>query len=228
MGAALLLLADGRAPVGTYAHSFGLEAAVAAGDVHDVASLAAFVDVRLRTAGTVDAGFAAAVCVRAGKGVLVPAVLDEADAEYAARLTAPALAASSRELGRYFMRLGATAWPSRALTAAGPARPQGWHHPVALGLVGSCAGLRPGDAALCAAHGLAAGLASAGVRLLGLDPVAVYAAQARLADTLDRMAAAAAQSAAQPFADLPVRSAPLVDVRAEQHAAAGAVRLFAS
>ncbi|WP_433457733.1 hypothetical protein [Micromonospora sp. CA-248212] len=56
----LLLLADGRFPAGAHAHSGGLEAAVAAGRVTDLASLEAFLVGRLATAGLVGAAFAAA------------------------------------------------------------------------------------------------------------------------------------------------------------------------
>ncbi|NSL42735.1 urease accessory protein UreF, partial [Streptomyces sp. 8P21H-1] len=59
-GAALLVLADGRFPAGGYAHSGGMEAAVASRSVHDAASLAAFCRGRLHTAGLTAAGLAAA------------------------------------------------------------------------------------------------------------------------------------------------------------------------
>ncbi|MYU17183.1 urease accessory protein UreF, partial [Streptomyces sp. SID8361] len=58
--AALLILADGRFPAGGHAHSGGAEAAVAAGRIHDAASLEAFCRGRLHTAGLTAAGLAAA------------------------------------------------------------------------------------------------------------------------------------------------------------------------
>ena len=60
----LLVLADGRLPAGGHAHSGGLEAAVAAGRVHDLATLEAFLRGRLATAGLVAAAFAAATTHR--------------------------------------------------------------------------------------------------------------------------------------------------------------------
>ncbi|HKT03753.1 MAG TPA: urease accessory protein UreF, partial [Rugosimonospora sp.] len=60
----LLLLADGRYPAGGHAHSGGLEAACAAGRVHDLDSLEGFLRGRLATAGLVGAAFAAAACAR--------------------------------------------------------------------------------------------------------------------------------------------------------------------
>ena len=64
---ALLLLADGRLPAGGHAHSGGLEAAVAAGRVHDLATLEAFLRGRLATAGLVAAAFAAAAAASAAR-----------------------------------------------------------------------------------------------------------------------------------------------------------------
>ncbi|TBL26634.1 urease accessory protein UreF, partial [Verrucosispora sp. SN26_14.1] len=49
----LLLLADGRFPAGAHAHSSGLEAAVAAGRVTDLATLGEYLRGRLATAGLV-------------------------------------------------------------------------------------------------------------------------------------------------------------------------------
>ena len=62
-----LLLSDSRFPAGGHAHSGGVEAAVTAGTVSDLASLEAFLRGRLRTAGLVAAGLAAAACMRAGR-----------------------------------------------------------------------------------------------------------------------------------------------------------------
>jgi urease accessory protein len=62
-----LLLSDSRFPAGGHAHSGGVEPAVTAGTVSDLASLDAFLRGRLRTAGLVAAGLAAAACMRAGR-----------------------------------------------------------------------------------------------------------------------------------------------------------------
>jgi len=58
----LLVLADGRLPAGAHAHSGGVEAAVAAGRIHDVPTLESFLLGRTATAGVVAAAFAAATC----------------------------------------------------------------------------------------------------------------------------------------------------------------------
>jgi urease accessory protein len=59
---AALLLSDSRFPAGGHAHSGGVEPAVTAGTVTDLASLETFLRGRLRTAGLVAAGLAAAAC----------------------------------------------------------------------------------------------------------------------------------------------------------------------
>ena len=61
---AALLLSDSRFPAGGHAHSGGVEPAVTAGTVTDLASLEAFLRGRLRTSGLVAAGIAAAACAR--------------------------------------------------------------------------------------------------------------------------------------------------------------------
>jgi urease accessory protein len=58
----LLVLADGRLPSGAHAHSGGVEAAVAAGRVHDLATLESFLVGRTATTGVMSAAFAAATC----------------------------------------------------------------------------------------------------------------------------------------------------------------------
>jgi urease accessory protein len=79
----LLLLADGRFPAGGHAHSGGIEAAVMAGRVTNVDTLAEFLAGRLTTSGRVAAGLAAA----AAAGVHD---LERLDAEAAARMPSPA------------------------------------------------------------------------------------------------------------------------------------------
>jgi urease accessory protein len=212
----LLLLADGRLPAGGHAHSGGLEAAVAAGRVRDVNGLAAFLRGRLATTGLVSAAFAAAACIHAAQS----ATLTELDAELDARTPAPTLRRASRQQGRALLRAGRAIW-------AMPARPDGVHQPVALGLVAAAAGLDAGQVATVAAYGSIAGPSSAAVRLLGLDPYQAYAAVAGLAADTDRVAAAAVEAAYGPIERLPSAGAPLLDISAEHHAS-WEVRLFAS
>jgi urease accessory protein len=218
--AALLLLADGRFPAGGHAHSGGLEEAVTAGRVGDMATVAAFLAGRLATAGLVAAGLAAAACTGAHGWA-------DLDAEADARTASSALRASSRRQGRHLLRAGSTAWPDPLLASLAATAPDGPHHPVAVGAVARAAGLQPADAARVAAYGAAVGPASAAVRLLSLDPLAVGTLLADLAPAMDAVTADAVQAAGGPLVELPCPAAPLLDIGAEWHATRE-VRLFAS
>ena len=137
VSATLLLLADSRFPTGAHAHSAGVEASHARGDIRGVDDLGAFLDGRLATSAPVDAAFAAAAC-RAG------APLDELDHELAVRTPSPRLRTVSRTLGRQLLRPAERAWPSTSYAALRAVHPEGPMQPVALG-VGrrrgrSCAG----------------------------------------------------------------------------------------
>jgi urease accessory protein len=211
--ATLLVLADGRLPSGGHAHSSGLEAAVAAGRVRDVAGLDGFLRGRLATGGLVNAAFSAVACARTGEWFSLDAGLD-------ARTPSPALRKASRAQGRALLRAGRAMWPL-------PAIGRDPHHPVALGALAGAAGLTPAQAAVAAAHGTVTGPASAAVRLLGLDPYAVHGLLAALAPECDRIAADAAIRIEDPVDALPAAGAPLLDIGAELHAT-WEVRLFAS
>jgi urease accessory protein len=242
--AALLLLADSRLPAGGHAHSGGMEAATVAGLVDDMAGLEDFLRGRLATAGMASAGLAAAACghtaeVAAG----APACWAELDAEAAARTPSPAQRTAARVQGRALLRAARAAWPHPVLyslaagsgraadsAARGPAAP---HHPIVLGVCAWITGGTPGDAALIAATGVVTSPASAAIRLLGLDPLAVTGLLARLGPET-AAAAAQAASAADPsgpdttgagttgtgtrWAALPAPASPGLDLLAERHA----------
>jgi urease accessory protein len=213
-----------------------VEQAIAAGVVHDPGSLTTFLLRRLHTAGVVAAGLAAAATTLSSSGrhrgqvpspaagspagstpgeppapassSLVAALLD-LDAEADARTPSPALRAASRQQGRGLVRVGRRAWPSPVWDAL-PDRP---HHPVALGVAGTAAGLAPSDAAAAAAYLSISGPATAAQRLLAMDPLTVAAVTARLARAVDAVAVAAVE------AGLPADTDPLLDLLAEVHAA---------
>jgi len=100
----LLLLADGSLPDGTHAHSGGLEAAVAAGRVHDAETLRAFLLGRLTSAGLTSAAFSAATALELSGGVVVGEGGFQAreaaalDAEYDARTPSSAQREASRRV----------------------------------------------------------------------------------------------------------------------------------
>jgi urease accessory protein len=235
-GAALLLLADGRLPTGSHAHSGGLEAAVQAGRVRHLGDLASWLAGRLATVGRVDAAFAAAAWAAAGSQDALPpgAAPNESRwaalaAELTARVAPPTWRAASRAQGRGLVRAARRCWPSPGLDALAAALPDGAPWPLALGVAGRAAGLGAGDVTLAAGAAAVQGPAWAATRLLGLDPYAVAACLADLGPAIDAEAAAA-RHWADPRLDprtLPATSAPWLDIGAADHAS-WEVRLFAS
>lgn len=225
--AALLLLADGRFPAGGHAHSGGLEAAAAAGRVHDTATLEAFLSGRLATTGRTAAAFASAACARSAIG---PAFQDETEAldtELDARTPSPALRNASRALGRQLLRAARRVHPDAGLDILAATFPNGPHQPIALGAAARAFGLDPHATALAALHDSTAGPATAAIRLLGLDPFAVHAVLARLGPLMDELALQTAALAHDPAAQLPAPSAPMLDISAQHHSD-WEVHLFAS
>jgi urease accessory protein len=227
-GAALLLLADGRFPAGTHAHSGGVEAAVALEGLRDLRGLESFLRGRAATTGAVSAAFAAAACASTSRGTNdFDADIARLDGELNARIPSPALRSVSRRLGRQLLRAGGRVWPHPQLDRLVALAPSGPHQPIALGAVASAARLDVHAAAAAAVHDAVTGPATAAIRLLGLDPFAVHATLARLGPQLDEIAdAAVADACVRPDA-LPAWSAPLLDIGGERHAT-WEVRLFAS
>lgn len=212
--ASLLLLADGRFPDGTHAHSHGLEAAVAAGRVTDPSSLAAYIACRLWTTGRTDAG--AARLAAAGVGA------DEVDEAWCTRTPSATARATARSLGRSLARTAARVVPD-ATVALDDGRPP--VQPVALGLVATAVGCSADEAALGSAHGAAATLAASGLRLLSLDPFDVAAVLHVLQPDIDATAASTADLRSPD--DLPHASSPLNEIDVE-HQHAMTTRLFRS
>ena len=223
MNPSVLLLADGRFPVGGHAYSAGVESAVDVGDVRDLASLERYLDGRL-SLGVVEAAFAAAAVGSTGGRI------DLLDDEFDARVMSPRLRAVSRQLGRQFARASVAVWPDAELarlawSADGP------HQPVVLGVaVGVCGGSDADAAAVSMHHLAAAGLpwngrpgtlvaaaCTAGVRLRGLDPLAVAGVQAR---ALDRHAPSANEVAGWSTSspdELPALGGTLTELLGERH-----------
>jgi urease accessory protein len=215
-----LLLSDARFPAGGHAHSGGIEPAVTAGVVTDLASLDAFLRGRLRTAGVVAAGLAAAACALGSaviaddscRGDARPSggfgrpdrTWAELDADADARTPSPAQREASRRQGRALLRAARAAWPDvrwlEDLATRSPAPRTtaeyrgGPHHAVVLGAVAAAAGCTPHEAAEIAAYQAVAGPASAAVRLLALDPMLATALLARLTDLITARSREAAEA----------------------------------
>ncbi|MFI7227843.1 urease accessory protein UreF [Nonomuraea angiospora] len=208
MNPALLLLADSRLPAGGHAHSGGTEQAITSGAVSDVPSLARFLRGRLHTTGALAATLTAAAHAQATTTASPPVTASPVtspstspapngptprspwvllDAEVDARTAAPAQREASRTQGRLLLRVARRVWPSPVLEELARAVPSP-HHPIALGSVAHAAGATAEEAAMAAAYHAISGPATAAVRLLGLDPVAVHGLLADLTPDLTAIA----------------------------------------
>ncbi|MFC4005699.1 urease accessory protein UreF [Nonomuraea purpurea] len=175
-------------------------------------------------ATTVDAALGPAPFAVTGSWPMSWAVLD---AEVDARTAAPAQREASRTQGRLLLRVARRVWPSPILEDLARTVPNP-HHPIALGAAAHAAGATPEEAAMAAAYHAVSGPATAAVRLLGLDPVAVHGLLADLTPDLTAVAAQAHLAAAgQAPESLPAHSAPALDLLAERHARTK-IRLFVS
>lgn len=160
-----MLLADQRFPAGTYAHSLGLEQAVT--DGLGVDGVEAFIAARLELIARSEAGLT--VAARRGPTIASSDALAALDLEHAARCPNPVLRDSARRLGAQLLRSAAAVWPDgliagyRSASATTP-------RPVALGVVAAAAGLGDLEVATVALYDDAATVASAALKLLGLDP----------------------------------------------------------
>jgi urease accessory protein len=202
MDALALLLADSRFPSGSYAHSLGLEQAVADG----LTDVPAFMAARSRLVAEADARFA----VEARRGN------DVAD-EWCARCPSPVLRAVSRRLGRQLLRSAAVVWDVSVTDAP---------RPVALGVVAGAAGLGDEATALLALYDDASTVASAALKLLPLDPALTARWVAELAPRLT-LAARAVAADTRPLEDLPAPAAVALELAAPVHQRSRE-RLFAS
>ena len=195
----MLSLADSRLPVGGHVHSGGVEQAVADGDVRSVATLADFLRRRVESAGLVAASVAAQV---SAGGLSVPRAQREMDA----RTPSSAARQASYAQGRGMVRLAKRLYPHHDWSEHSPAT----HLPVISGSVGAVAGLSPLRTALVLVYTTMSGSATAGQRLLALDPADIAITIAELSPLCERVA----REATTGLADL---SDPIFDIFAERH-----------
>jgi urease accessory protein len=211
MGAvASLLLADSRFPAGSYAHSLGLEQAVAEGLAAD--DVAPFIAARLELVAQPDA----ALTVAARRAAAGGSSLADLDAEHAARCPNPVLRDVARRLGSQLLRSAAAAWPSPAIDGY-RASSQTTPRPVALGVVGCVAGLSDLEVAMVALYDDAATVASAALKLLGLDPAQTARWLAELAPRIGALAAELADDD-RPVCRQPPPAAVAIELAATRHA----------
>lgn len=207
----LLMLADGRLPVGAHANSGGVEWACRIDDMADTEVLESWMRARLGTVGLIDAAFAAATV---GQLAARPD-LSLLDAELSARMVGERSRLVSRQLGRQFARAARRIWPHPPYDDSGT--PDGPYAPIALGMTARVLGVSPTEVAAVVLHHNVATGGTAAVRLLGLDPLEIAGMQARLGDVIDTIARQADQWATDDLANLPSRNSPLAEVLAEEH-----------
>jgi len=169
MNLGLLQLADSALPISGYTHSWGLEAAIARGLVHDPETLEGWTLRWLSTSlGPFEGVLVASACRAARSGR--PGDLVELNGIADASLVPPSTRRASREMGNQLMALGATwAWsadPLGSLLRSLPAESGDWHHAVAFGLLGAIAGGEPRDVLAAFFHQAALGMIGAGVRAI--------------------------------------------------------------
>lgn len=215
-GAALgLLLAwsSPSYPTGAFSYSHGLEWAVEAGSVRELAGLVDYVSTVLHSGG----GWIDAVlftqawqAAREDDGEALDAI-----AELAAALRGSAeLALESRQQGQAFLQVTRRAWPHAALDAFAlrqHGRPLS--HAVVVALACAVHGVARTPALRAYLHAFAANLVSAGVRLVPLGQTDGQIATARLAAVVTEVAARAPLCALDDLGS----AAPMLDLFSMQH-----------
>lgn len=207
---AALLLADARLPIGSHAHSAGLEAALAAG--MDPTLVPQYIDARLRTVGLVEA--AAAVLTRRVADAGADEVLAVQES-LLARTPSEPLRTASMLLGRGLARLAGRLWPDHPGNAALDALPGPPMRPVALGVLAAAAGLEDARVARACLYDDAQTVAAAALKLLPVDPIEatgwVLAAAPTVVDVVTRSVAV------RTTLDLPAVTAPQVELWSLEH-----------
>jgi urease accessory protein len=222
MSVPLLLLTDGRFPAGGYAHSGGLEEAVAEG--LEVDGVPAFLDGRLRHVAAAESTLAvgAARAARAGSLGTLLALDVEADA----RCPSPPLRAASHRLGSQLLRSASVAFAGDGLIGAYAAASGATPRPVAFGVVAAAAGLADAEVAKAYLYEDAMTVATAAVRLLPVDSAAAAGWALAAAPLVHRLAREAAAAGDDPRG-WPGGFAPCLERRSLAHARREG-RLFAS
>jgi urease accessory protein len=163
----LFQIADSALPISGYTHSWGLEGAIARGLVRGPESLERWTGQWLRTAlGPLEGVLVASSCRAARSGDRGALLRLEEIAR--ASIVPPSIRTASREMGEQLLALGRTwSWAEPGLTALTEATldgPEGWHHPIAFGMLGALASAEPADVLAAYLHQAALGMIGTGVR----------------------------------------------------------------
>lgn len=218
----LMLLADGRFPSGSYAHSGGLEAAV-----HDGLTLGdvpGFMAARLATVGRCEAAIAVAARRAAGRDEVDTLLCLDDEAQ--ARCSAPPLREAASRLGSQLLRTAVTVWSRSTILPRYRSASESSPRPVCFGVVACAAGLPDEPAAAALLYDDAAAVTSAAVKLFPVDPALAARWLREAGATIDTLAREVSSREPAPWA-LPSAFAPLLEARSTAHAARER-RLFAS
>lgn len=192
MNVRLLQMADSALPVSGYTHSWGLETAIAQGLVRDPESLERWTAHWLRTSLGPFEGVLVASAGRAAAAndrIALQSLNELAEAS----IVAPTIRRGSREMGAQLLALGLTwAW-SAAKLAPFVHEPEGWHYPVAFGLLGAVAGASPEETLTAYLHQAALGMIAAGVRAIPVGHTHGQQVIAYLHDEIVQLAGALAE-----------------------------------
>jgi urease accessory protein len=185
----LLQLGDSALPIGGYSHSWGLEAAIDRGLVHDAASLEGWVRSWLaQVVGPLEGVMVAAVC-RAVQLEDWPAV-HKANNLLEASLTPSTLRLASHEMGEQLLAL-AEAWPWASDRVAALRKTQNateWHHAVVFATL-AASEAEPEQTVAVYLHQAALGMIGAGVRAIPIGHTHGQQILARLHDDINDLAA---------------------------------------
>lgn len=178
---ALLQFSDGLLPVGSYAHSLGLESYAAAGTIRDAAGVESFLLAHLQgSVGPVDV-----VAMLAGRKAALSersTAMEQClniDCRLDALKPSSELRDASRQMGRQVLRIANSLgepFTSHGLTAdlshAVHSEETPGHHAMTFGVVGAIMGWREADMAGAYLYSTCAGLVAASLRLLPLGQLA--------------------------------------------------------
>ncbi len=187
----LLQLADSALPIGGYSHSWGLEAAVEAGAVHDSASLEQWCVRWLRHAvGPAEGVVVAAVC-RASRRPDWTVVARGNELLWAS-IAPPTLRHAGRDMGEQLLSL-AEGWPWAATAAARlrsihPPPAGEWQHAPVFATLAAAAGATPAEAVAIYLHQAALGCIGAGVRSIPIGHTHGQQILARLHPVIQELA----------------------------------------